>query len=158
MKHLTFLIATFLLVSCSPQATPLATDATTSEQSSPSNVEMITLVSPSGTETKMVVEVADDTSEQEIGLMNRTSLAEDSGMLFVFPDSAVRHFWMKNTLIPLDILYFDAEKRFVSRVTMPPCEAEPCTTYSSYLQAMYALEVAAGEDVTADVGEGWQFR
>ncbi|HEX5008876.1 MAG TPA: DUF192 domain-containing protein [Planctomycetota bacterium] len=51
------------------------------------------------------VELALDDAAREHGLMHRTALADDAGMLFIFPDEQVRTFWMKNTLIPLDITF-----------------------------------------------------
>ena len=66
-------------------------------------------------------------------------------MLFVFAESAPQAFWMKNTLIPLDILYFDDARRLVSmQLDVPPCQADPCAIYPSNVPARYVLELAAG--------------
>ncbi|WP_158882906.1 DUF192 domain-containing protein [Rhodanobacter sp. L36] len=90
-------------------------------------------------------EVVTDEAGREYGLMNRTTLTQDHGMLFVFPDAAPRGFWMKNTLIPLDILYFDTNRRLVStQKNVPPCKADPCATYPSKGPARYVLELSAG--------------
>lgn len=90
-------------------------------------------------------ELALDDASREHGLMDRTKLAADHSMLFVFPDSEPRYFWMKNTLIPLDILYFDKDRKLVSVAdNVPPCKADPCKTYSSYGDAKYVLELAGG--------------
>jgi len=91
------------------------------------------------------VELATNEAAREHGLMMRTSLAPDRGMLFVFPDTAPRGFWMKNTLIPLDILYFDAQRKLVSaQRDVPPCKADPCPIYPSAGAARYVLELSAG--------------
>jgi len=105
-------------------------------------------VSPSITlhGTRVRVELATDAASREHGLMGRTRLASDHGMLFVFPDAQPRWFWMKDTLIPLDILYFDGNRKLVSmQLDVPPCKAEPCATYPSDAPARYVLELAAGE-------------
>jgi uncharacterized membrane protein (UPF0127 family) len=101
------------------------------------------------------MELATDEPSREHGLMMRTTLAPDHSMLFVFPLSAPQAFWMKNTLIPLDILYFDAERRLVSMQTnVPPCKADPCPVYPSNAPARYVLEVPAGTARTMGVEVG----
>jgi uncharacterized membrane protein (UPF0127 family) len=94
------------------------------------------------------VEMATDEPARERGLMFRTKLAADHGMLFVFPQQYPQSFWMKNTLIPLDILYFDQDRKLVSmQLNVPPCKADPCATYPSDKPALYVLELAAGTAV-----------
>ncbi len=116
---------------------------------------VVVLTGPAGERVTIAVEIADDPGERQAGLMFRSALPAGAGMLFVFPDDAERSFWMKNTLIPLDILFFDPAGRFVSRATMEPCDADPCPTTLSLGAARYALEVNRGEARTAAVGEGW---
>ncbi|OOG36433.1 hypothetical protein B0E52_16665 [Rhodanobacter sp. C06] len=101
------------------------------------------------------VELATNEAAREHGLMMRSSLAPDHGMLFVFPDTAPRGFWMKNTLIPLDILYFDAERKLVSaQVDVQPCKADPCPVYPSTGPARYVLELSAGTAARIGVRNG----
>lgn len=92
------------------------------------------------------IEIAADDAARAHGLMDRTEMAADHGMLFVFDDDAPRTFWMKNTKIPLDMLFFDAERRLVSvQHRVPPCLADPCPGYSSGAPARYVLELNGGQ-------------
>jgi uncharacterized membrane protein (UPF0127 family) len=103
------------------------------------------------------VELATTDAHREHGLMDRDHLAADHGMLFVFKQQAPQSFWMKNTLIPLDILYFDKDRKLVAmQLDAPPCKADPCPSYpSGDKPAKYVLELAAGTSVKigANVGD-----
>lgn len=87
-------------------------------------------------------EVADEQSEQAKGLMGRERLADDAGMLFLWKDVRARSFYMKDTLIPLDLIAIRAG-RVVSIATMVPCTADPCETTMT-APADAALEINAG--------------
>lgn len=97
-------------------------------------------------------EVARTFEEREQGLMYRENLPKGRGMLFVFPDAQIRSFWMKNTFIPLDIAYLDAELRIVD---IQPMEPEKLDSHPSALPAMFALEVPLHwfEEVGIAVGD-----
>lgn len=90
------------------------------------------------------VELAETREKQALGLMFRDSMPVDHGMLFVFPNEAPRSFWMKNTLIPLDIMYFSAERKLVSVANAKPCRVEQCPAYPSEGPAKYVLELNSG--------------
>ncbi|NIP18259.1 MAG: DUF192 domain-containing protein [Xanthomonadales bacterium] len=91
------------------------------------------------------VEIADDDGERGLGLMFRDSMPADHGMLFIFPGEAYRSFWMKNTRIPLDILYFNRELELVSVAeNARPCRVARCPGYPSEGPAQYVLELNAG--------------
>jgi len=95
---------------------------------------------------RFTVELATTPKEQALGLMFRESMAEDHGMLFLFPSAITRRFWMKNTRIPLDIFYFDENLKLVSVAeNTPPCRVEKCPSYSSAGPAKYVLELNAGK-------------
>lgn len=100
------------------------------------------------------VAIARTPEQREKGLMSRKSLGEMEGMLFIFPDAAPRSFWMKNTLIPLDIIYISQDTRIVKIVTAEPCQEDPCPMYDSLKPAMYVLEVNAGFAEKHGVKEG----
>lgn len=94
---------------------------------------------------RFTVEVAATPAAQEHGLMQRASMAPDHGMLFVFADDQPRTFWMKHTLIPLDILFFDDQRQLVAiQADAQPCHADPCRLYPSGVPARYVLELNAG--------------
>jgi len=91
------------------------------------------------------IEIAADDAARARGLMFRDSMPADHGMLFLFDNMQPRVFWMKNTHIPLDILYFDQEYKLVSvQQRVPPCRSEPCAQYPSTGPAQYVLELNAG--------------
>jgi len=101
------------------------------------------------------VEIADTSEKQALGLMFRDNMEADKGMLFIFPNEAPRSFWMKNTRIPLDIMYFDKELKMVSiSADTPPCKVTRCPSYPSKAPAMYVLELNAGAAKKLGVGVG----
>ena len=93
------------------------------------------------------LELAITKSERSHGLMNRTNLAENTAMLFVYEREKYLSFWMKNTMIPLDILFLDAKGIVVNVYTMQPqigVADNVLKVYSSALPARYAMEMNAG--------------
>lgn len=96
---------------------------------------------------RYAVEVADNPESRERGLMFRKEMPADAGMLFIHDEADVIAYWMKNTYIPLDILYFDGDKRLVSaQLDVPACgEQTRCPSYPSAGPAKYVLELNAGQ-------------
>lgn len=91
------------------------------------------------------VEIADTDHLREEGLMHRNHLPRDRGMLFVFTHEKIWPFWMKNTLIPLDVLWLDAEGVIVDVAEhMQPCITTPCPLYYPIHVSSFALEISAG--------------
>jgi uncharacterized membrane protein (UPF0127 family) len=93
------------------------------------------------------VEIADTDPERARGLMFRDAMDSGAGMLFIHDREEPQAYWMKNTKIPLDILYFDDERKLVAqRRNTPPCSAgDACPSYPSNAPARYVLELNAGE-------------
>jgi uncharacterized membrane protein (UPF0127 family) len=98
------------------------------------------------------IEIADDDTERARGLMFRDEMAVDHGMLFIHSDEEPLAYWMKNTHIPLDILYFDRGFKLVGEQrNVPPCTAgNACPSYPSNAPALYVLELNAGQ--AAEIG------
>lgn len=96
---------------------------------------------------RYTVEIADDDAERARGLMFRDALGEGTGMLFIHERTEPQAYWMKNTRIALDILYFDDDLKLVSQQRdVPPCSAgDRCPPYPSDSPARFVLELNAGE-------------
>lgn len=114
-----------------------------------------TIFTAAGT-VKINVEYAKTSQKLNEGLMNRSSLAKNSGMFFIFPDEKYRNFWMKNTLIPLDIIFISSGGQINEIATLKPCQkdAEYCPTYNSKNPAQYVIEVNAGFSQNNKIAEG----
>jgi uncharacterized membrane protein (UPF0127 family) len=109
-------------------------------------------------EQEVAVEVADTDAERQRGLMNRTSLDADAGMVFLFPGETAGGFWMKNTLIPLSIAFYDGDGRIVRILDMEPCRRDPCRIYDPEVTYVGALEVNQGAFRRWNVSEGDRLR
>jgi len=93
--------------------------------------------------TKLTVEIADTPKEREIGLMNREYLDENSGMIFIFDKEDFRSFWMKNTIISLDMIFVDSNLKIINIEN----STEPNQTiyrYNSLKEAKYVIETNGG--------------
>ena len=86
----------------------------------------------------------------------RDAMAADRGMLFIYDANQPQAFWMKNTKIPLDILYFDGSRKLVSQQRdVPPCSlGDGCPSYPSKAPAQYVLELNAGEAARLELQDG----
>lgn len=132
------LLGGFVLAGCA-EGEPTSPETTAASDSSESPT--VAIDASGGERVEVEVEIADSDAERQRGLMERTELAENAGMLFVFDREQPLSFWMKNTLIPLSIAYIDAEGRIVDIQDMQPLDE---TSHPSAEPAMYALEVNQG--------------
>lgn len=90
------------------------------------------------------VALADDDAERARGLMGVVDLGGLRGMLFAFPTDGRAAFWMKDTLLALEVAFFAADGSLVDRLEMTPCPADPCPVYPPAGPYRYALEVPVG--------------
>jgi uncharacterized protein len=127
------ILLSVLLMGCSPPTTAEPPNSTSDSQapiSVPTSQKLpisAEAVVPNG--TKIQLEVAETPKQQEIGLMYRTSLPDNQGMLFKFPSPQPVSFWMKNTLIPLDMVFLHNGVVKYIQTSAPPCTSEPCPSY-----------------------------
>jgi len=91
---------------------------------------------------ELTVEIADENLERQAGMMHRTTMPKNEGMLFVFPRPHQTGFWMKNTTVPLSIAYIDRASRVVEIHDLLPGDTKPVESRSDRIQ--YALEVNQG--------------
>ncbi len=106
------------------------------------------------------VEIAADDPSRALGLMFRDRLEDGHGMLFIHDRQEPQAYWMKNTRIPLDILYFDRDRRLVSqqRDVQPCWSGRGCPAYPSRAPALYVLELNAGQARRMGLEDGAQLR
>ncbi len=112
----------------------------------------LSIITSNGSRHNFLVEVARTEEEKKIGLMFRKTLAKNAGMLFLYKREALRLMWMKNTFIPLDILFIDKKgviKRVVQR-TVPHSLA----TISSRQSVLAVLELRGGITSSLDIKKG----
>jgi hypothetical protein len=115
-------------------------------------------------DTTYQVEIADTPAKQQAGLQFRKSMPENHGMFFVFNTPKIQSFWMKDTLIPLDIIFID-ENLTITNIhsNTPPCsKIDPtqtnCPNYQSTQEAQYVLELNAGQSQQNNIQIGDQVR
>lgn len=122
---------------------------------------VLNIVRTDGIVVSVEIEVADTEEERIQGLMYREVLGSYSGMLFIFDIQANNSFWMKNTRIPLDLIFIDSDKKIVDIIeNAQPCvEGHICPALRPQFEYMYCLEVNGGftEENQIDSGDtvGW---
>lgn len=92
-----------------------------------------------------VAEIADTPERLQRGYMFRREVGEEDAMIFVFPGAGFHPFWMKNTLVPLDMIWMDDTFTVIHiEASVPPCRSDPCPSYGPPRKARYVLEVRGG--------------
>jgi uncharacterized membrane protein (UPF0127 family) len=142
----TVLVALLLLTACSSGGSEPGPD--------PDRTSRLEIRTDGGV-VEVEVEVADEDDERSLGLMNRERLDPGAGMVFLWEEPLHTTFWMKDTLIPLSIAFWDERGRIVGILDMEPCEVEPCPSYDPGTEFEGALEVNQGffEEHGVEVGD-----
>jgi uncharacterized protein len=108
-----------------------------------------------GKNIELDVEIADNSEKQAYGLMQKDYLGENQGMWFIFDNMEYRTFWMKNTLIPLDMIFIDNENKVVDIIeNAVPCEDDRCDFYGNLIKNKFVLEVNSGFTKSKDIQIG----
>jgi uncharacterized membrane protein (UPF0127 family) len=119
----------------------------------------VTITLPDGAQIKAELAITRDAQQQ--GMQFRTNLRPSEGMLFPFEEMAPRAFWMFQTLVPLDIIWLDGNKRIVEiSANSPPCRTVPddCPSYGGSADSTYVLELAAGQAAAHKLALGSQLQ
>ena len=107
----------------------------------------------------VIAEIADTPELQAKGYMFRREVGAGEGMVFLFPEPDLHPFWMKNTLVPLDIIWMDETRTIVSiEANTPPCKADPCPSYGPMRKTSTVLEVRAGTAAAEGLKIGQKLR
>jgi len=106
------------------------------------------------------LEVARTSEARSQGLMGRTSLPQDGGMAFLFEEQTLAAFWMKDTLIPLSILFWRDDGQIIDILDMRPCRDDPCPVYRASGPYLGAIEMKLGafERLGVEVGDTLEYR
>lgn len=129
-------------VASSPARAPSARAVANPAQSLP--LGTLSIDRAGRTERTLSVQIAATDQSRDTGLMGITSLPENLGMAFVFDGPTKVSFWMQDTLIPLDIAFWDATGRVITLYTMVPCTTSSCPLYSPTGAYVGAVEMGAG--------------
>ena len=153
----TLFLSSLLLLACAHPSSTTATASAPKETSADRLLRPPTVTLPDGTIIKL--ELAETPEEHQRGLMFRSHLDPDRGMLFLFDQEAYPSFWMKNTWIPLDMVFLDSggTVTYVA-ASVPPCRAEPCPEYTPSKPSSAVLELNAGTAAHHGVAPGVTLR
>ena len=138
---LSLLVAGILTVSCKEKA-EIQQESISEPITFTQEAEAYLVRTSGDTIQHLELEIADDDYERETGLMYRESMEQDQGMLFIFENEEPRGFYMKNTNIPLDLIFLDSENKIVS--ISKDAKPKSMETIPSEVPAQYVLEVNAG--------------
>jgi len=142
------ILLSILLMGCSPPTTANS-PAVTPESPAQTSVNAGQNLQVSAEATfheniKIQLEVARTQEQQQMGLMYRPALANNRGMLFVFPTAQSVKFWMKNVPVALDMVFLQNGVVQYIQASAPPCDGEPCSTYGPNVPIDQVIELRSG--------------
>ncbi|MEI6221263.1 MAG: DUF192 domain-containing protein [bacterium] len=147
-RFLTTLIASIVIILLTSCATPTSQQQANTAPTPPPRPtyakRIISILNQQGKSTTITAEIAASPEEHSYGLMYQTSLPENQGMMFLFNYPFRYAFWMKNTLIPLEMIFADKDKKIVDIIHAAPCKQDPCPNYEPKKEGMFVLEVNEG--------------
>ncbi|GAC1364504.1 MAG: DUF192 domain-containing protein [Actinomycetota bacterium] len=146
------IVAVLLITACGPltKASPHVAMTPSGPGAPPANPALhlpegdLTVRGARGPALQLHVQIAETQAARETGLMSVKTMADTVGMVFLFGGTTTSAFWMKDTLLPLDIAFWDAKGTIVTAVTMQPCTSDPCLYYYASSPYLGAVEMAAG--------------
>lgn len=133
-----------------------ARPTTTSAPVAPTGFELVqaTVTTADGEVCELCLWMADSSRSRAQGLMGVTDLGDGDGMAFVYDAPHTGSFWMKNTLLPLSIAFFDADGAYLDGFDMEPCTADPCPLYPTAPEFLVAIETEQGGLGELGIGDG----
>jgi uncharacterized protein len=139
--------------------TPLTVSAATTVSEpavQPEGFERVraTVTEAGGEVCELCLWLAADADQRRRGLMFVTDLGDADGMVFRYDTPQTGSFWMKNTLLPLSIAFFDAAGAYLGAFDMKPCTADPCATYPTSPDFTFAIETTQGNLAALGIAEG----
>lgn len=152
------LFCCILLISCAPSDSSVTESETTLTESLGQKLP-ITATAKMGGET-IELEVAQTPEQQAIGLMYREEISKNRGMLFPMNPPREPRFWMKNVEIPLDMIFVREGKIRAIAHDVPPCEEEPCLTYSPKVIIDQVIELRGGraKELGLEIGDSIEIK
>ena len=157
-RALLLVLAVAALAGCGRDGEEAAPTTTGSRPAGPVFERGTVVIEGAGAQVRVDVEIAETPVQQQLGLMHRESLASEAGMVFVFAKETRGGFWMKNTLIPLSIAFYDRGGKILRILDMEPCTKDPCPVYDPGVSYRGALEVNKGAFREWGVSEGDRIR
>jgi len=156
------ILLSILLMGCSPPTTAKSPTVTPgSLTQTPVNTGQNLPISAEATfseNIKIQLEVARTQEQQQMGLMYRTALPDNRGMLFLFPNAQPVKFWMKNVPVSLDMVFIQKGVVQYIQASAPPCDREPCSTYGPDVPIDQVIELRSGRAAELGLHQGDQVK